>query len=47
MRKTFNLGIGYCLVVPPDVTIDNMEWWTIGEVVVQQEKVIYCYVHLQ
>ena len=35
MRKTFNLGIGYCLVVPPDVTIDNMEWWTIGEVVVQ------------
>ena len=35
MRNVFNLGIGYCLVVPPDVTIDNMEWWTIGEVVVQ------------
>ena len=35
MRKVFNLGIGFCLVVPPDVTIDNMECWTIGEVVVQ------------
>ena len=35
MRKVFNLGIGYCLVVPPDVTIDNMECWTIGEVVLQ------------
>jgi len=35
MRRVFNLGIGFCLVVPPDVTIDNMECWTIGEVVVQ------------
>ena len=35
MRNVFNLGIGYCLVVPSDVTIDNMECWTIGEVVVQ------------
>ena len=35
MRRVFNLGIGFCIVVPPDVTIDNMECWTIGEVVVQ------------
>ena len=35
MRRVFNLGIGFCLVVPPDVTINNTEWWTIGEVVVQ------------
>ena len=35
MRRVFNLGIGFCLVVPPDVTIDNIECWTIGEVVVQ------------
>ena len=35
MRNVFNLGIGYCLVVPPDVTIDNIECFTIGEVVVQ------------
>ena len=35
MRNVFNLGIGYCLVVPSDVTIDNIECWTIGEVVVQ------------
>ena len=35
MRKVFNLGIGYCLVVPPDVNIDNFKSWTIGEVVVQ------------
>ena len=47
MRRVFNLGIGFCLVVPPDVTINNTEWWTIGEVVVQQKKVTYCYVHLQ
>ncbi len=35
MRNVFNLGIGYCLVVPPDVTIDDIECFTIGEVVVQ------------
>ena len=35
MRKVFNLGIGYCLVVPPDVNIDKFKCWTIGEVVVQ------------
>ena len=35
MRKVFNLGIGYCLVVPPDVNIDNFKSWTIGEVVLQ------------
>ena len=35
MRRVFNLGIGFCMVVPPDVTIDNMECWTIGEVVIQ------------
>ena len=35
MRRVFNLGIGYCLIVPPDINIDNFECWTIGEVVVQ------------
>ena len=32
MRKTFNLGIGFCLVVPPDVEVDtgNLRSWTIG-----------------
>ena len=35
MRKTFNLGIGYCLVVPSDITIDNIECFTIGDVVIQ------------
>ena len=35
MRNVFNLGIGYCLVVPSDITIDNIECFTIGEVVVQ------------
>ena len=33
MRRVFNLGIGFCLVVPSDVNVDNS--WTIGEVVVQ------------
>ena len=32
MRRVFNLGIGFCLVVPSDVNVDNS--WTIGEVVV-------------
>ena len=35
MKKVFNLGIGFCIVVPPDVTIDNIECWTIGHVVIQ------------
>ena len=43
MRNTFNLGIGYCLVVPPDSTVDtevkiwghDMRSWIIGEVVVE------------
>jgi phosphoribosylformylglycinamidine cyclo-ligase len=35
MRNVFNLGIGYCLVVPPDIKVDNFKCWTIGEVVVQ------------
>jgi len=32
MRKTFNLGIGFCLIVPPDVDIDtgDLKSWTIG-----------------
>ena len=30
MRRVFNLGIGYCLIVPPDVTIDTGK--VIGEV---------------
>ena len=39
MRNVFNLGIGFCLVVPPDVVEDtqkliepNMNSWIIGEV---------------
>ena len=43
MRKTFNLGIGFCLVVPPDTNIDtevkiwghDLRSWTIGKVVVE------------
>jgi phosphoribosylformylglycinamidine cyclo-ligase len=36
MKRTFNLGIGYCLIVPPDVEVNcEIESWTIGEVVVQ------------
>ena len=43
MRKTFNLGIGFCLVVPPDTSIDtevkiwghDLRSWTIGKVVVE------------
>ena len=32
MRKTFNLGIGFCLVVPPDTEIDtgDLRSWVIG-----------------
>ena len=39
MRNVFNLGIGFCIVVPPDVVEDtqkliepNMKSWIIGEV---------------
>ena len=40
MRKTFNLGIGFCLVVPPDSNIDtevkiwghDLRSWVIGKV---------------
>ena len=35
MKSTFNMGIGFCIVVPSDITIDDMECWTIGEVVVE------------
>ena len=32
MRKTFNLGIGFCLIVPPDVDVNtgDLRSWTIG-----------------
>ena len=32
MRKTFNLGIGFCLIVPSDVDVDtiNLRSWVIG-----------------
>ena len=40
MKRVFNLGIGYCLVVPPDVATDvqlriyghDMKSWVIGVV---------------
>ena len=37
MRNVFNLGIGFCLVVPPDVVADtqsliNMKSWVLGNV---------------
>ena len=43
MRRVFNLGIGYCVIVPPKVEIDTKlritghgyKSWTIGEVVLQ------------
>ena len=42
MRRTFNLGIGFCLIVPPGTNIDtevkiwghDMRSWNIGKVVV-------------
>jgi len=42
MKTTFNMGIGYCLVVPPEVAVDvelriyghGLKSWTIGEIVV-------------
>ena len=41
MKKVFNLGIGYCIVIPKDAEIDahdtidafGYKSWTIGEVV--------------
>ncbi len=43
MRRVFNLGIGFCLVVPPDSTVDTevkiwghgLKSWIIGEVVLE------------
>ena len=43
MKRVFNLGIGYCLIVPPEVEIDTLlaidghgfKSWTIGEVVLE------------
>ena len=34
MKKTFNLGIGFCLVVPPDIVVDtgDLKSWVIGKV---------------
>ena len=33
MKRVFNLGIGLCLIVPPDVTIDTtIPHWEIGEI---------------
>ena len=39
MRKTYNLGIGFCLIVPPDTTVDtevkiwghDLRSWVIGQ----------------
>ena len=30
MKRVFNMGIGFCVVIPPDVTIDNIECYEIG-----------------
>ena len=42
MKKVFNLGIGFCLIVPPEVEDEVRmlitpyhECWTIGEIVVE------------
>ena len=43
MRRVFNLGIGYCVIVPPEVEVDTLvaidghgyKSWTIGEVVLE------------
>ena len=40
MKKVFNLGIGYCLIVPEEVVTDiqlriygnGLQSWTIGEI---------------
>jgi len=33
MKKVFNLGIGFCLIIPSDVNIDNtIPHWEIGEI---------------
>ena len=34
MRTTFNCGIGFCIIVPPDVNIDSdIQSWEIGHVI--------------
>ncbi len=34
MRTTFNCGIGFCIIVPPDVSIDSdIQSWEIGHVI--------------
>ena len=34
MRTTFNCGIGFCIIVPPDVNIDSdIQSWEIGNVI--------------
>jgi len=43
MKRVFNLGIGYCVIVPPEVEADThsrisgngFKSWTIGEVVLE------------
>ena len=32
MKRVFNMGIGFCIVIPPDVTIDSIECYEIGHV---------------
>ena len=33
MKRVFNLGIGFCIIVPPDVDVDtgDLRSWVIGE----------------
>ena len=43
MKKVFNLGIGYCLVVPPDVVdeVQSMIWlqsWVIGDLISTEHR---------
>ena len=41
MRKVFNLGIGYCVVVPENVAVDfqlrihghGLQSWVIGDII--------------
>ena len=43
MKKVFNLGIGYCLVVPPDVVDDvqsmiGLQSWVIGDIISTEHR---------